>query len=123
MPSPAEPSSELDAAGRKLYYRIKGWIKGEADWTESDQLLLNQACIYEQRARHARKAFKDEGNRFTVIGSTGSPVVNPISRVGDGAEAKYVDALRELGLTPKARTQMNLEPKPTGDDPLADAFA
>lgn len=114
MSKSPEPSTELDDAGRRLYFRIKGWVTKTTGWEDSDQLLVNEACLHEMRARDARKEFEDSGEGYTVMGSTGSPVVNPIVRVAKDAAKDYVEALKELGLTPKARAQLGIEPKQTG---------
>lgn len=112
-----EPHSVLDEDGRKLYFKIKRLIGSR--WEEADELLTNQACLADQRARQAREQIGDE---FTVVGSRGQDVADPCVVIVEKAERLFVDCLKELGLTPRARAALGNAPEPKGDDPLSKAF-
>lgn len=118
MAKSLEPHAELDDAGRRLYFKLKRFI-GEDRWEEEDSLLTNQACLAEQRARDARGQM---GRDFTEVGSRGQDVASPLVGIVEKAERLYVDCLKELGLTPRARAQFGGKQEKTGDDPLSKAF-
>src|SRR6185312_2743381 len=62
MTLPGVPG-DLDSTGKKLYRDLRSAMQSRPDgptqWTDPDHHLLSQACRYNQRARHARDAFKD----------------------------------------------------------------
>lgn len=112
-----EPHVELDDAGRRLYFKIKRLIGDR--WQEADELLTNQACLSEMRGREARLQLAGE---FMARGSRGQDVADPRVGVAEKAERLYVDCLKELGLTPRARAALGQTAPQKGDDPLSQAF-
>ncbi len=120
-----EPSRELDATGRALFFQIRNWMKKLTGWDESYRLVTNQACIFEQRARAARATIpRDSDGRLmlTITGAKGNDVAHPNVSVAERSEREYLNCLRELGLTPRALAKLDAEIRPAVYDPLADAF-
>lgn len=103
----------LDQAGVVLYRRLKAALKnrqGPTAWEESDHHLLAQTCRYEMRARKARDGFRAlDADALTTVGDRRQLTVHPLVKIAETAERAFVDCLKELGFTPRARAQLGLE--------------
>lgn len=110
---PNGPAPDLDRTGAALYRKVREYLKGQNTWEESDTYLLSQACRYDQRARVAREAIPtDSGSPvLTTRGRSehSGDVAHPAVRIAEAAEKSFVDALKELGLTPAARKRLEIE--------------
>lgn len=68
------------------------------------------------RARKARDGFRDlDGDALTTVGDRKQLTVHPLVKIAETAERAFVDCLKELGFTPRARSQMGLEAKKSGE--------
>lgn len=107
------PPGDLDKNGRQLYFKLRKFLRDAQRWHNSDKYLLGQTCRFEQRARIARwhlQVLDDLGESWTVEGSKGQVVPHPDIRIMEAAERAFVDGLKELGLTPRAREQLGIKP-------------
>lgn len=110
-PDPHGPPADLDTDARALYRKLREFLKGQQTWEDSDKYVLGQACRYEQRARQARGCMYDDEGRvvFSGKGYKGQEVPSTFLRTAVEAEKAFVDCLKELGLTPRARKQLQIE--------------
>lgn len=111
---PIGPPNDLDETGAKLYRKIREYLKADERWVESDAYLLGATCRYAQRARVAWTSLPRDENGRPVMTTGGrsehsGEVAHPLVRIAETAERGFVDGLKELGLTPRAREQMKGE--------------
>jgi P27 family predicted phage terminase small subunit len=115
---PIGPPDDLDKDARALYRKIRTYLREQATWADSDMYLLGQTCRYEMRAREARASIPLEDGKpvMTTRGRSenSGDVAHPAVRIAEAAEKSFVDCLKELGLTPRARTQLGLETQKKG---------
>lgn len=119
MTTPGVPG-DLDATGKKLYRDLRAAMKDRPDgpthWEDPDHHLLSQACRYDQRARDSRAWFKSrDAGEMTTVGDRKQLTVHPLVKIAETAEKAFVDCLKELGFTPRARAQLKLEQRVTGE--------
>lgn len=111
-PDPHGPPGDLDATGKALYRKLREFMRAEGRWADSDKYVLGQTCRYEQEARIARDALpRDEHGKpvLTALGYNDQDVPHPLVKMRDAAAKSFVDGLRELGFTPRARKQLEIE--------------
>lgn len=113
MPAPGVPG-DLDATGKALYRNLRAAMQkrpdGPTQWEDPDHHLLAQACRYDKRARDARDYFKgQQAGEMTTLGDRRQLTVHPLVKIAETAEKAFVDCLKELGFTPRARAQLGLE--------------
>lgn len=116
MPAPGVPG-DLDATGKALYRKLREAMRereGPTHWQDTDHHLLSQACRYDQRARRARDAFKTRPEEMTTTGDRGQLTVHPLVKIAEGAERQFLECLKELAFSPRARAQLGLEQKRAG---------
>lgn len=118
MTAPGVPG-DLDSTGKKLYRDLRQAMRerpsGPTQWQDPDHHLLSQACRYDMRARKARDGFGTfSGDSLTTVGDRRQLTVHPLVKIAETAERAFVDCLKELGFTPRARAAMGLEPAKTG---------
>jgi P27 family predicted phage terminase small subunit len=110
---------DLDSTGKKLYRDLRSAMMdrpdGPTQWTDPDHHLLAQACRYDQRARRAREAFRADPDGMVTLGDRRQLTVHPYVKIAEQSERLFVDCLRELGFTPKARAAMGLEKRAAGE--------
>ncbi len=85
--------------------------EGPTAWEGSDHHLLSQTCRYDMRARKARDGFRDRSDDMITLGDRKQMTVHPLVKIAEQAERAFVDCLKELGFTPRARAQLGLEQK------------
>lgn len=104
---------DLDSTGKALYRTLRKAMQDRADgptkWEDADHHLLSQACRLDQRARRAREGFKSNAVEMTTTGDRGQLTVHPLVKIAEGSERQFIDCLKELGFTPKARAALGLE--------------
>ncbi len=109
---------DLDATGKALYRNLRAAMKdrpdGPTQWTDPDHHLLSQACRYDHRARRAREAFRNRAEDMVTLGDRRQRTVDPLVKIAEQAERAFVDCLKELGFTPRARAQLGLEKRSEG---------
>lgn len=112
-PDPHGPPGDLDTTAKALYRKLRDFLKAQHTWENSDKYALGQTCRYEQRARLARTALEKSDEGMTTQGRSehSGSVAHPLVRIMEVAEAKFMDGLRELGLTPAARKRLEIEVK------------
>src|SRR5438309_568417 len=88
--------------------------EGPTRWQDSDHYLVSQACRYDMRARKARDGFKRSAEDMTTLGDRRQLTVHPLVKIAEQAERAFVDCLKELGFTPRARSAMGLEKRAEG---------
>jgi phage terminase small subunit len=52
---------------------------------------------------------------MTTVGDRKQLTVHPLVKIAETAERAFVDCLKELGFTPRARSQMGLESRKAGE--------
>lgn len=107
----------LDQAGVALYHKLKVAMKdreGPTAWEDSDHHLLAQACRYDERARRAREGFKTTVDDMITLGDRRQETVHPLVKIAETSERAFIDCLKELGFTPRARAQLGLEKRSEG---------
>lgn len=82
--SPVARAVDLDSDG----FAIERWITYTHDWHKCTQALRRQG--------------------FTVEGSQGQTVLNPMARMRDSLETSIAALEKQIGLTPAARTQLGI---------------
>ena len=115
MPRKTAPSvpGDLDSTGQTLYRTLRGAMRerpaGPTQWEDSDHHLVALACRLDQRARKARDYFKDSPDAMVTLGDRKQLTVHPLVKIAETAETRFIDCLKELGFTPKARAALGLE--------------
>lgn len=105
-PDPHGPPGDLDTSARSLYRKLRDFLKAQGTWENSDRYALGQVCRYEQRARLAREGIP---RGLTAEGYKGQDVQHPNLKTAEAAEKSFMEGLKELGLTPRARKQLQIE--------------
>ena len=110
------PPADLDVPGRKLYLKLRKFLKDAGLWENSDKFVLGQTCRYEQRSRLALASLPVDTDGRPILTTQGrsefsGEVQHPLVRIIETADRGFLDGLRELGLTPRARKQLDVEPK------------
>ena len=125
---PTGPPTDLDTEGKAMYRKLRAALRKADRWTDSDQHALASTCRHAMAARKARAGIPRDakgGLVLVVRGSRGQDVAHPNVKIASDAESKFMDGLKELGLTPAARARLHLglpgSGRP-GRDPLAEAF-
>lgn len=118
MAAPNVPG-DLDATGKALYRNLRAAMRdrpdGPTQWQDPDHHLLSQACRYDQRARRAREAFRMDPEGMVTLGDRRQLTVHPHVKIAEQSERLFVDVLKELGFSPRARAQMNIEKRTEGE--------
>lgn len=121
MPRKAAPGvpGDLDATGQKLYRDLRQAMRdrpdGPTQWQDPDHHLLSQACRYDMRARRARDGFRNASDEMVTYGDRKQLTVHPLVKIAEQAERAFVDVLKELGFSPRARAQLNIEARKAGE--------
>ena len=109
---------DLDSTGKALYRNLRKGMQerpdGPTQWQDPDHHLLAQACRYDHRARRARDAFSRTAEDMVTLGDRRQRTVDPLVKIAETAERAFVDCLKELGFTPRARSQLGLEKRSSG---------
>ena len=111
-PDPHGPPADLDTTGKALYRKLRKFLQDQSTWANSDKHILGQTCRFAQRARLAYESLPCDGSGRPVLTSTGykgQEVAHPLVKVMEAAESKFIDGLKELGLTPGARKRWEIE--------------
>lgn len=89
--------------------------------TFADRLALELIAINYSVLVEAQDKYRDEGE--TMYGDNGGAYVHPAVGVANAAEGRVKALMTDLGLTPRAREQLNVQLaaiKQTGKESLAD---
>lgn len=121
MTEPRAPNvpGDLDATGQHLYRTLRSAMRERADgparWENSDHHLLSRACRCDMRARRARDGFRESPDAMVTLGDRRQLTVHPLVKIAEQSEKAFVDCLKELGFTPRARAQLGLEKRSAGE--------
>lgn len=89
MPDPTLAPSDLDEGAKKLYYKLRGYLRVEfKTWHDGDREALAQTCRWGMRARQAREALpKDKRGRPIMItqgrSESAGEVQHPLVRIAE----------------------------------------
>lgn len=78
-----------------------------------DRAVLTTYCEWWARARELKRLLDEQS--FTVIGSQGQPVANPLWGMHKDAADRVVSLAKELLCSPTARLRANLPEEPDAD--------
>lgn len=112
MAAPMVPG-DLDSTGKALYRKLKAAMQereGAVAWNDTDHYLLSEACRTEQELRTVRRQLAGEGS-WTTEGDRKQLTVHPLARALDTLRRAWLEALKELGFSPRARAQLGIEGK------------
>ncbi|WP_201351883.1 phage terminase small subunit P27 family [Hydrogenimonas urashimensis] len=96
--------AKLDKIGAAEEKRIVALLAEEGLLHRLDAALIRCYALAFQEWNAAEKALQEQG--IIIENSSGNPVTSPWLRVRDGAHKRMIDAVRELGLSPKARSKL-----------------
>lgn len=119
-PDPRAPNvpGDLDATGKALYRYLRKAMRerpeGPTRWQDPDHHLLSQACRYDMRARRARDGFAGASGEMVTLGDRRQLTVHPFVKIAEQSERLFVDVLKELGFSPRARAQLGIEARSAG---------
>lgn len=88
--------------------------------TEADAIPLGKLCEQCDVADEASKSIRETG--LTVEGPAGLPVLTPMLKLRDSANAQIVTLAREFGLSPSSRSRIRIDQKQKSSDPLDEAI-
>lgn len=116
---PPSPPGDLDATGKKLYKDLRAAMQerpeGPTQWEAPDHHLLSQACRYDMRARRARDGFAKSAGEMVTVGDRKQLTVHPLVKIAEQSERLFVGVLADLGFSPRARKQLEIEKRSEGD--------
>lgn len=123
-PDPHGPPADLDTTGKALYRKLRRFLEDAQRWENSDKYVLGNCCRDEQIMRVAWSTIPHERSGQPILTTAGrsensGEVVHPNVRTAESASRRFLEGLRELGLTPRARAQLGFVSGGVEDDPLA----
>lgn len=116
-PDPHGPPADLDTTSKALYRKLRDFLKASDSWEDSDKYVLGATCRHEMLMRVALAGLpKDKRGVpiLTDVGYKGQPTQHPNYKTFQAEAKAFVEGLKELGLTPRARAQLGIESKPQG---------
>ena len=105
-PDPTAPPGSLDATSKTLYRKVRGFLREQETWQDTDREFLAHYVRCLEIARAAVDQLKP--NELTVMGAKG-PVVNPLVTIYRNAMRDARDVAGDLLIPPRARKQFELE--------------
>jgi len=123
--APACPS-HLDAKGKVTWKKLCTLLAGMGVLTEADGLALERLVDCYSDIIECRKLIERDGRTYTTLDQNSNTLIknNPAVNQLRAADSQFKSYLVEFGLTPAARTKVNVD-LPDGDekkDPLASYF-
>ena len=123
--APACPS-HLDAKGKATWKKLCALLGGMGVLTEADGLALERLVDCYSDILECRKLIERDGRTYTTLDQNSNTLIknNPAVNQLRAADSQFKSYLVEFGLTPAARTKVNVD-LPDGDekkDPLASYF-
>ena len=99
----------LDRLAKNEWKRICGELSLLGVLSQVDRGSLEIYCLSYSKWRKANKQLDKDG--LTIVNSAGNLVRHPANAVCDASAAMCYKLLIEFGLTPAARTRVQVEPK------------
>lgn len=117
--------AHLDDSGKVAWGRLSVLLDRMGVLTEADSFALERLCDCYTDILECRQLIATDGRTYTVETQTGEILIkgNPAVAQLRAADAQFKSYLIEFGLTPAARSKVNVTPD--GDDkkdPLAEFF-
>ncbi|GKX65639.1 phage terminase small subunit P27 family [Inconstantimicrobium mannanitabidum] len=104
----------LGTIGQKEWKRMYKLIEKECkDFTDKDLALLEVYCKNYEKWINAEKFLDEHG--YSYICSTGYPSPYPEVTISNNAQKQMMSAMRELGLSPAARSKIKQLIKPNSN--------
>lgn len=99
------PPSNLGPIGQHIWSSV--WSAGRNVYhTQTDCFVIERYCKLQERRLSLEARIEDEG--WTVVGSQGQDVLNPLARVVQDAESKLTALEDRLGLNAEARIRLGI---------------
>lgn len=116
----------LDAKGKTVWKKLCTLLRRMGVMTEADGLALERLCDCYADILACRDLIERDGRTYTTIDQNANTLIknNPAVNQLRAADAQFKSYLVEFGLTPAARSKVNVD-LPDGDekkDPLAGYF-
>lgn len=118
--------AHLDVKAKAVWKKLCVLLKGMGVLTEADGLALERLCDCYADILACRELIERDGRTYTTIDQNANILIknNPAANQLRAADAQFKSYLVEFGLTPAARSKVNVD-LPDGDekkDPLAGYF-
>jgi len=116
----------LDPKGKAVWKKLCALLKRMGVLTEADGLALERLCDCYSDILKCRELIERDGRTYTSIDQNSNQLIknNPAVNQLRAADAQFKSYLVEFGLTPAARSKVNVD-LPDGDkekDPAAEYF-
>lgn len=116
----------LDAKGKAVWKKLCTLLRRMGVMTEADGLALERLCDCYADILACRELIERDGRTYATIDQNSNTLIknNPAVNQLRAADAQFKSYLVEFGLTPAARSKVNVD-LPDGDekkDPLAGYF-
>lgn len=115
----------LDAKGKAVWKKLCAILKRMGVLTEADGLALERLCDCYSDILQCRDLVEQAGRTYTTIDQNSNTLIksNPAVAQLRAADAQFKSYLVEFGLTPAARSKVNVDPDDKKkDDPLGSYF-
>lgn len=116
---PTQAPKWLGSYGKNIYSKLATYLNKNDKIIRADQFLLEEFCTAYDNYRNAYESVKDDGLQQKIFKTTVSPVdgkvvardfagfrKNPAYQMMSDSLSKMNSIGRELGLSPKARSEM-----------------
>ena len=119
--------AHLDANGKAAWKKLCALLGKMGVLTEADGLALERLCDCYSDILQCRELIERDGRTYTTTDQNSNTLIknNPAVNQLRAADAQFKSYLVEFGLTPAARTKVNVD-LPDGDkkeDPLGSYFS
>lgn len=127
-PKPAReipsPPSHLTEWGKTAWGRLTVLLDGMGILTVADTMALERLCDLYAEILHLRQLIDIEGRTYTTKTQMGDFLIkaNPAVSMLADADRRFKSYLVEFGLTPAARTKVQVNGGEEEDDPLNQFF-
>lgn len=127
-PKPAReipsPPSHLTDWGKTAWGRLTVLLDGMGILTVADTMALERLCDLYAEILHLRQLIDIEGRTYTTKTQMGDFLIkaNPAVSMLADADRRFKSYLVEFGLTPAARTKVQVNGGEEDDDPLNQFF-
>ena len=112
-----EPGRHLSDRATEIYQEYAGRLVALGVVSELDGIVLTEAATIADELEQCRRELA-ESNGLVIKGSTGTMIANPLCVINNQLRGTLYKYLTQLGLTPRSRTGLKVEPKT--HDPLDD---
>jgi len=118
--------AHLDSDAKAVWKRLCSLLKKMGVLTEADGLALERLCDCYSDILRCRELIERDGRTYTTLDQNSNTLIknNPAVNQLRAADSQFKSYLVEFGLTPAARSKVNVDP-PDDDkkkDPLAGYF-